>query len=390
MRNGLLYRIKEQQLGQGRNEQLLAPLTFRKEIMEMAHQGVFGGHSGARRTLDKIMQSFIWPRIYADVQRYCRSCDACQKTSSKGKQNKVPLVTTPHIEEPMSRVVVDLIGPLPRSDKGDKYILTLVDYATRFPEAKALSGITAEQVSEALPEIFSRLGIPKEIISDQGTQFTGELMREVSGLLKTKQIFTSFYHARANGLVERFNGVLKNMLRRTAFNNLKTWDRHIAPLLFAYRETPQASTGFSPFELVFSHKVKGPLDILKDLWTGEVDGEVKFTYEYVVNMRERLQDAVELANEHLGEAKTRQKKYYDQGAKQRTFREGDKVLILLPTEANKLKMAWKGQYEALDQVGPVDYGISLKRKRRVYHGNMLKYYNKREVEDLLVAARVSR
>ena len=383
VRNGLLYRIKEQQHGQGRIEQLLAPLKFRKKIMEMAHEGVFGGHLGAGRTLDKIMQSFFWPGINADVQRYCRSCDACQKTSSKGKQNKVPLVTTPLIEEPMSRVAVDLIGPLPRSDKGNKYILTLVDYATRFPEAKALSGITAEQVSEAFLEIFSRLGIPKEIISDQGTQFTGELMREVSGLLKTKQIFTSPYHAMANGLVERFNGVLKNMLRRTAFNNPKSWDRHIAPLLFAYRETPQASTGFSPFELVFSHKVKGPLDILKDLWTGEVDGKVKSTYEYVVNMRERLQDAVELANEHLGEAKTRQKKYYDRGAKQRTFREGDKVLILLPTEANKLKMAWKG---VLDQVGPVDYGISLKGKRRVYHANMLKYYNKRKVEDVLAAA----
>ncbi|GFR87564.1 reverse transcriptase [Elysia marginata] len=109
----------------------------------------------------------------------------------------------------------------------------------------------------------------------------------------------------ANGLVERFNGVLKNMLRRTAFNNPKSWDKHIAPLLFAYRETPQASTGFSPFELVFSHKVKGPLDILKDLWTGEANGEVRSTYEYVINMRERLRDAVDLANEHLLQAKSR-------------------------------------------------------------------------------------
>ena len=250
----------------------------------------------------------------------------------------------------------------------------MVDYATRFPDAIALSGISAQQVSDGLLELFSRLGIPREILSDQGTQFTSELMREVSKLLQTQQIFTTPYHAMANGLCERFNGTLKACLRRVAHKQPKSWDKHIAPLLFAYRETPQASTGFSPFELVFGHRVKGPLTILKDLWSSEVSTDVRSTYEYVIEMRERLQDAVELANEHLSEAKGRQKKYYDRGAKQRKFEEGDNVLILLPSDTSKLKMAWKGPYVVLERVSQVDYAISIKGKRRVYHANMLKAY----------------
>jgi hypothetical protein len=103
-------------------------------------------------------------------------------------------------------------------------------------------------------------------------------------------------------------------------------------------------------------------------------------------MRERLQDARELANEHLSEAKNKQKKYYDRSIKQRAFKEGDKVLILLPTDSNKLKMAWKGPYEVLDRVGQVDYGISIRGKRRVYHANMLKYYTSRAQEEEQVAA----
>jgi hypothetical protein len=124
------------------------------------------------------------------------------------EEPKVPLQIRPLIE-PLSRVAVDLVGPLPRAEKGNKYILTMAYPATRFPEAKALPSITVEQVSEALLEMFSRLGIPNEVVSDRDTQFTGELMREVSGLLKTKQIFTTPYHAMANGLMERFKGCSK-------------------------------------------------------------------------------------------------------------------------------------------------------------------------------------
>ena len=378
----MFYRIKEGEAGRGNIKQLLVPKQFRYEIMKIAHEGVFGGHLGTGKTRERIMKSFFWPGIGEDVTRFCRSCDSCQRTCHQGRVGKAPLVPTPLIETPFARVAVDLVGPLPRTEKGkNRYILTLVDYATRFPDAVALQGISTEQVAEAMLEIFSRLGVPNEVVSDRGSQFTGELMREVSALLHTKQIFCSPYHAMANGLCERFNGVLKSMLRRVAHDRPKDWDRLLHPLLFAYRETPQASTGFSPFELMFAHPVKGPLSLLKDLWTGDVDQEVRSSYEYVVGMRERLQQMMEVVAENSMKAKEKQKKYYDKTAKTRKFKAGESVLILLPTDTSKLLMTWKGPYKVVEPRGEVNYVILVKGKQKLYHVNMLKRYVSREEDE---------
>ena len=154
-----------------------------------------------------------------------------------------------------------------------------MEYATRYPEAIPLPKIETERVAEALLEIFSRVGVPEEVLSDLGTQFTSDLMKEVGRLLSVKQLTTTPYHPMCNGLVEKFNGTLKRMLRRMCSERPKDWDRYIPALLFAYREAPQESLGFSPFELLYGRTVRGPLSILKELWTGNgLDEEVKTTY----------------------------------------------------------------------------------------------------------------
>ncbi|PIK46696.1 hypothetical protein BSL78_16434 [Apostichopus japonicus] len=128
------------------------------------------------------------------------------ETVSKGRISKVPLGRMPLIDTPFHRVAIDLVGPLaPVSDRGNRYVLTLVDYATRFPEAVALPSIETERVAEALLEIFTRVGFPKEILTDMGSQFTSDLMREISRVLQIKQLTTTPYHPICNGLVEKFN-----------------------------------------------------------------------------------------------------------------------------------------------------------------------------------------
>lgn len=120
----------------------------------------------------------------------------------------------PLINEPFKRVAVDLVGPIqPATDRGNRYILTLEDFASRYPEAVVLKGIEAERVAEALVEIFCRLGIPVEMPTDMGSQFTSEPeLRQV--VLSFRQLTTTPYHPMCNELVERFNGTLKQMLRR--------------------------------------------------------------------------------------------------------------------------------------------------------------------------------
>ena len=155
----------------------------------------------------------------------------------------------PLIDTPFRRIAVDIVGPIqPVTDKGSRYILTVVDYATRYPEAVALPKIEAERVAEALLTVFSRVGIPQEI--DLGTQFTAEVMKEVSRLVSMKQLHTTPYHPICNGLCERFNGTLKRMLRRMCAERPRDWDRYLPALLFSYREAQQESLGFSPFQLL--------------------------------------------------------------------------------------------------------------------------------------------
>ena len=129
------------------------------------------------------------------------------------------------------------------------------------------------------------------------------------------------------------------MLRRLCIEQPRQWHRFINPILFAYREVPQASIGFSPFELLYGCIVRGPMRILKELWTGESEStEVKTSYQYVLELRERLEETMKLAQKELTKSQIRFKKNYDKKTKDRLFNEGDIVLEMLPTKNNKLLM----------------------------------------------------
>ena len=134
----VLYRIFQNKL-HGEIKQVVVPEVYRKQVMKFAHESIVGGHLGAKKTVDRITSNFHWPGVFADVTRFCRSCDICQKTAPKGHTCKIPLGEIPLIEEPFKRVAVDLIGPIsPVSEKGNQYILTVVDFATRYPETITL------------------------------------------------------------------------------------------------------------------------------------------------------------------------------------------------------------------------------------------------------------
>ena len=135
--------------------------------------------------------------------------------------------------------------------------------------------------------LFSRMGVPKEILMDQGTNFTSRLLEKLYQLLGVKAIRTSPYHPQTDGLVERFNGMLKAMLRKCVTKEGKDWDRLLPYVLFAYREVPQATTGFSPFELLYGRAVRGPLDILKETWEVEKESE-ESVVSYILSVQEKL------------------------------------------------------------------------------------------------------
>ena len=236
-------------------EQLVLPQKCRRAVMRLAHSIPLAGHLGKNKTTNRVLQRFYWPTVYRDIAKYCRSCAACQLATGR-KPPQVPLIPLPIITEPFSRIAMDIVGPLPRSRHGNRYILVVCDYATRYPEAVALKNIDAETIAEELVTIFSRVGIPREILTDQGANFTSKLLTELYRMLHVRPIRTTPYHPQTDGLVERFNQTLKSMLKKSLGKGVrreKDWDLMLPYLLFAYREVPQSSTGFSPFELLYGH-----------------------------------------------------------------------------------------------------------------------------------------
>ena len=164
-------------------------------------------------------------------------------------------------------------------------------------------------------------------------------MKEVSRLQSIRRFTTSSYHPACNELVEKFNGTLKRMLRRLCHEQPRQWHRFITPLLFAYREARQEATGFSPTELLYGRTVKGPVQILKELWFEKEEvPEVTTSYQYVLELRERLDETMKLAQAELEKNQGRNKNLCNRKAKKLSFQVGDKVLVLLFTDQNKFLM----------------------------------------------------
>ncbi|XP_041424995.1 uncharacterized protein LOC121395491 [Xenopus laevis] len=365
------------------DRQLVVPLQFREQLLRIAHEIPLAGHLGVQKTKARLVHNFYWPNMGTDIANYCRSCHTCQRVGKNGDMGRAPLVPLPVIDEPFQRVAVDLIGPLAiPSSSGKRFILTVVDYATRYPEAVALSSIRADKVADALLSIFSRVGFPKEILTDQGTQFMSNLMQCLCKKIQVNHLIASPYHPQTNGLCERFNGTLKHMLKTFVESQGKDWERYLPHLLFAYREVPQASTGFSPFELLYGRRVRGPLDLVREAWEGKLDTPEVSVVEYVIKFREKMEALTGLAHNNVTQAQAYQKQWYDRHARERVYEAGQKVWVLVPMRQNKLQAAWEGPYTILERANDVNYVIALDedgKRKKVYHVNMIKAHYEREV-----------
>ncbi|KAI3377106.1 hypothetical protein L3Q82_000303 [Scortum barcoo] len=361
-------------------ERLVVPQGLREQVLQLGHSIPWAGHLGTKKTLDRIASRFYWPGLSTQVQEYCQSCSVCQLTGDK-RVPKFPLQPLPVIDVPFSRIAMDIVGPLERTQSGHRYILVICDYSTRYPEAFPLRDITAKQIAYALLQLFSRVGIPSEILTDQGTNFLSDILRQVYRLLGIKSIRTTPYHPQTDGLVERYNRTLKSMLKKFISTNAKDWDKWLPYLLFAYREVPQASTGFSPFELLYGRQVRGPLDVLQESWVGSQEKRTS-VLAFVLQMRERMEQTTKLVRRNMEKAQSGQQTWYDKAARERSFSPGQQVLLLLPKAENKLLAKWQGPYTVLKKLSPTTYEIEMLERRnpkQTFHINLLKEWKTREI-----------
>ncbi|XP_078241957.1 uncharacterized protein LOC144586866 [Pogona vitticeps] len=341
-KKGILYRETLRNIskgGDGIRSQLVVPQKYRPMILQRGHSDMFAAHLGVNKTQQRITQNFYWPDIGKQIREFCKQCDVCQRQGNSRDRTKAKLCPLPVIDTPFKCIGVDIVGPLPKATKrGNRFILTIVDHATRYPEAIPLTNIETNTVADALVGYMSRMGFASEIITDLGASFTSKLMKRLWQICGIKHKETTAYHPESNGLTEKFNGTLMRMIRAYLAENPNNWDQKLQSLLFAYRSVPQASTGFSPFELLFGRRVKGPLDLIKQNGEQITQDDPQDVVTYIDSLRKDLKRNLELAAETLQAQKVRKKAWDDQEGRERHFDPGEEVLWPRLCKENKLQL----------------------------------------------------
>ena len=363
---------------------MVLPKSFRAKVLRLAHEKL--GHMGARRVRAIIRQKFVWPGMGQDVIQYCRSCPQCQKCA-KAPARKVPMMERVVMSEPFEVMAFDIVGPMPKGKGGHRFLLTAICMSSRWPEAIPLKSITAKAVALGMVEIFSRTGIPLQLVTDQGAQFVGSVVIQLCTNLHIDKMKTTPYHPEGNGVVERMHGTLGAMLTKAALEGLD-WVGQVPFALFALRAAPNRDTMFSPFELVYGRQVRTPLDILHQGWA-EVEFSELNTEEWAEWLVERLHHWHDVMRERGECASGKRKLGFDRKTVDRKLDVGDLVLCRVPGMSHKLEEAWHGPYKVLEKLNRVDFRVDLGKKRnKVLHINNMKKFQIRE-EDVMRLAVVA-
>ena len=361
LENDLLYRLSF--LPKSRRittefKQLIVPRALRDEIMTACHNDPFAAHLGVAKTYNRLLSRFYWSGMKGDVTQWVASCTDCASKKPPPTRNVGKMLPIPVPSEPFEVVAVDVIGPLPPTRLGNRYIVGFTCCLTRWVEAFAIPNQTALTLSEVyVEEIVCRHGAPRKLLSDRGRAFLGHVMKFVNQLLNTGKLNTSSYHPQTDGLQERFNKTLVWMLSMYVSETQDDWDVCLPYVLFAYRTAVQSSTLETPFFLTYGREPRMPIDIALSI-PGKEGTPI---HEFKKRLVEGLIKARKKVIENLEVAKTRQALHYDKNKKDTDYYIGQLVWIFVPAtmvgQTTKLLHQWHGPYEIVQKTSPVNYRV---------------------------------
>jgi transposase InsO family protein/predicted aspartyl protease len=387
MKDGVLRRRWEDEAGHMVKWLFVVPLTMLEEMLQQLHDTPTSGHLGINRTVARARERLTWFGMARDVEQWCRQCDQCAKRKPPAQRARAPLQQY-RVGVPMERVAADILGPLPRTDRGNKYALVVVDYFSKWSEVIPIPDQEAGTVATAITEGFvCRFGTPLELHTDQGRNFESALFKEVCSLLGVTKTRTSPLRPQSDGLVERLNRTLENMLSAFVSTHQRDWDRYLPYVMMAYRSTPQASTNTTPNMLMLGREVRLPIDLTVGRPPDET-GEIDAT-EYAGRLRNRMETAHIHARKRLATSAARQKRYYRTTLDVCRFERGDPVWLYNPMKKKgispKLQCNWSGPFLVVKRLTDVIYRIqrAVRAKYKVVHQDRLKPYNGRGIDDWL-------
>ena len=344
----------------------VCPPSLRGSVIWRTHVLV---HSGVARTTSRLQLTWYWPGMTSLIRRIIRSCEVCQTAKhggAKAAQGKQRL----YAGRPWQKVAVDLVGPMPETTKGNRWILVLVDHFTRWQDALAIPDATAPVVAAILDErVFCYLGLPEQIHTDQGAQFESQLMTELCQLWGVAKTRTTPYHPQANGMVERNNKGLGDSLRALLLGRgQEEWDSLLPQIMRAHRGTPHTATGETANMLMMGRELRLP-DQLQHQPPPE---EFSPQHEFVVQMRERLEQAHEALRQQQLEIRQ------DDQEEPPLFAPGDMVWLQNKRrkrgDNSKLQQKFVGPYQVLEAYSNHTYKIERQGQASIQNESRLKFY----------------
>ena len=389
VKDDVLYGVNLQPKPDETPLKIVVPTPLRDRILQLGHDK--SGHFGHKKTRNHILAHFTWPGVGREIQLHCKRCRQCMAFNSHRRDHQ-PQQVVPVITTPWKKLAMDVVGPLTRTKTGYRYILTVVDLATRYPVAVPLKRVDVQTTCTELVEIFASYGVPEEIVHDNGGNFTAQLMKEVLGVMGIQQIRTSPYHPEANGAIERMHGTLKKALKK-AGSKATTWDQWLPYVLYVMRTTEHEATGHSPFRLLFGRQpCRHPHQQSPRNVGGPSGGPSTSGGPVLATTEGQDEDgsgccrqegpAQDVAGKRDHEAKLASKAYQDgrKKAEESVLEPGTYVLCLEPKRSRGLSAKWQGPFQVKKRLGLATYLIDVGHNQtRRRHRNALKVYLPEEV-----------
>lgn len=330
--------------------------SLRLQIIKDLHSE---GHVGRDRTLHLVTDSYFWPTLRRDVERFVARCRICQV--SKGKATNAGLyMPLPIPTQPWTDISMDFVLGLPRTQKGNDSIFVVVDRFSKMvhflPCKRTTDAINVAQLF--FKEIYRLHGLPLSIVSDRDTKFLSHFWRSLWRMVNTSLMMSSAYHPQTDGQTEVTNRALGDLLRSLVGDNLKSWDLKLSQAEFAHNHAKNRSTGFSPFHIVYGCVPRCPMDLTTLPDRTRLHGRA-------VDFVDDLQRIHKLTYDHLVASSIKYKISADRHRRHVEFEVGDKVWAVLtkdrfpPHEYNKLKARKIGPVEVLQKINPNAYKLQL-------------------------------
>lgn len=354
IRNDILYRQNFRP--DGLPWLVVVPKHLRITILNELHDVPSSGHLGLLRTYTKVKERFYWPGMYQTVKKYVSSCDPCQRRKKPHTRPSGLLQPLHPPLSPFQRLGVDFLGPFPLSRTDNRWIAVAIDHTTRYAITRALPTSTAVDLANfILEDVILKYGAPRELLSDRGRSFLSRVVSEILQSCSVRHQVTTAYHPQTNGLTERLNRTLSDMLSMYVSSDHSNCDAALPYITFAYNSSRHDTTGFTPFYLLFGREPPLMIDSLLPL---QPDASLTAFASDAVS---RAEDARQLARLRTLDSQQRQCTRYDSSHQHVSFSPGDLVLLWTPQRhvglADKLQHRYIGPYRICHKSSDVTYVI---------------------------------